>query len=237
VPEPMAVVIVHGAFVDGSGWEGVHGLLQRDGYTAAIVQNPTITLAQDVDATRRVIAEQEGRVLLVGHAYGGAVITEAGRDPQVAGLVYVTGFAPDEGESVATLLGQTSPDQPVPPMLAPQDDFFLLDRAKFAGAFAADVEPGRSAFMAASQVPFGIGALTAAVGQPSWKVKPSWYLVAGDDRMISPSLQRFMSRRAGSTVVEASGSHAIYVSQPIVVAAMIDKAASEMSPTPPGERE
>ena len=220
-----SVVLVHGGFVDGSGWEGVYNILRKDGYTVAIVQNPTISLADDVAATKRIIAVQNGPVILVGHSYGGAVITEAGNDPKVAGLVYITAFAPDKGESVSTLIKDPPPGAPVPPILPPQDGYLFLDKAKFPASFAADVEAKRAAFMADSQVPWGVEALSGTISEPAWKTKPSWYLVATDDKMIPPPAQRFMSKRAGSTVVEAAGSHAIYVSQPNAVAGIIEKAA------------
>jgi pimeloyl-ACP methyl ester carboxylesterase len=223
--KPKTVVLVHGGFVDGSGWEGVYNILRKDGYTVAIVQNPTISLADDVAVTRRIIAAQNEPVILVGHSYGGAVITEAGTDPKVAGLVYITAFAPDKGESVATLIKDPPPGAPVPPILPPQDGYLLLDKAKFAESFAADVEADKAAFMADSQVPWGLEALGGTISEPAWKTKPSWYLIATDDKMIPPAAQRFMSTRAGSTVVEASGSHAIYVSQPNEVALLIEKAA------------
>ena len=223
--EAKTVVLVHGGFVDGSGWEGVYKILRKDGYTVAIVQNPTISLADDVAATKRIIAAQNGPVILVGHSYGGAVITEAGNDPKVAGLVYITAFAPDKGESVSTLIKDPPPGAPVPPILPPQDGYLFLDKLKFATSFAADVEPERAAFMADSQVPWGVEALSGTISEPAWKTKPSWYLIATDDKMIPPAAQRFMSERAGSTVVEAAGSHAIYVSQPHAVAAVIEKAA------------
>ncbi len=219
------VVLVHGGFVDGSGWEGVYKILREDGYTVAIVQNPTISLTDDVAATKRIIAAQDGPVILVGHSYGGAVITEAGNDPRVAGLVYITAFAPDKGESVSSLIKDPPPGAPVPPILPPQDGYLFLDKAKFAASFAADVETEKAAFMADSQVPWGVEALSGTITEPAWKTRPSWYLVATDDKMIPPTAQRFMSQRAGSTVVEAAGSHAIYVSQPNVVAAIIEKAA------------
>lgn len=223
--EARSVVLVHGGFVDGSGWEGVYNILRRDGYTVAIVQNPTISLADDVAATKRIIAMQNGPVILVGHSYGGAVITEAGNDPKVAGLVYITAFAPDKGESVSTLIKDPPPGAPVPPILPPQDGYLFLDKAKFPASFAADVEAERAAFMADSQVPWGVEALSGTISEPAWKTKPSWYLVATDDKMIPPPAQRFMSKRAGSIVVEATGSHAIYVSQPNAVAGIIEKAA------------
>ncbi len=224
--EARSVVLVHGGFVDGSGWEGVYHILRKDGYTVAIVQNPTISLADDVAATKRIIAMQNGPVILVGHSYGGVVITEAGNDPKVAGLVYITAFAPDKGESVSTLIKEPPPGAPVPPILPPQDGYLFLDKAKFPASFAADVEAERAAFMADSQVPWGVEALNGTISEPAWKTKPSWYLVATDDKMIPPPAQRFMAKRAGSTVVEAAGSHAIYVSQPNAVAAIIEKAGS-----------
>ena len=229
--EKPTIVLVHGGFVDGSGWEAVYNILRKDGYNVAIVQNPTISLAGDVAATRAVIAEQSGSVILVGHSYGGVVITEAGNDPKVAGLVYIAAFAPDNGESVASIIKDPPPGAPVPPILPPRDGFLFLDRLKFAASFAADVEPKRAAFMAESQVPWGLDALQGAVSQASWKSKPSWYLVATDDRMIPPDAQRFMSRRAGADVAETAGSHALYVSRPAPVAAIIKKAATAVMAT------
>ena len=222
----LTIVLVHGGFVDGSGWEGVYNILKKDGYNVAIVQNPTTSLADDVAFTRRVIAAQPGKTLLVGHSYGGVVITEAGTDPKVAGLVYVAAFAPDKGESVASLIKNPPPGAPVPPILPPQDGFLLLDQAKFAASFAADVSEPKASFMAASQVPWGVEALAGEVTVPAWKSKPSWYLVAADDKMIPPPAQRQMAQRAGSTVSEVPGSHAVYVSQPQAVASLIEKAAS-----------
>jgi len=220
----ITIVLVHGGFVDGSGWEGVFKILKKDGYSVAIVQNPTISLADDVAATKRIVHAQKGPVILVGHSYGGAVITEAGNDPQVAGLVYIAAFAPDKGESVSTLIADPPPGAPVPPILPPQDGFLFLDKAKFHASFAGDVDEAKAAFMADSQVPWGVEALSGMISEPAWKTKPSWYLVTTDDKMIPPPAQRFMSQRAGSTVVEVAGSHAIYVSQPNVVAELIEKA-------------
>jgi len=219
------VVLVHGGFVDGSGWQGVYDVLKKDGYKVSIVQNPTISLTDDVAVTKRTLAAQDGPAILVGHSYGGAVITEAGNDPKVAGLVYIAAFAPDTGESVSSLIKNPPPGAPVPPILPPQDGFLLLDRAKFQASFAADVSADAAAFMADSQVPWGLDALNGAVTAPAWKTKPSWYLVATDDKMIPPDAQRAMSKRAGSTVVEAKGSHSVYVSQPRAVADLIAKAA------------
>jgi len=223
------IVLVHGGFVDGSGWEEVYKILKQDGYNVSIVQNPTISLADDVAVTKRVLATQSGPVVLVGHSYGGAVITEAGNDPKVAGLVYITAFAPDKGESVSSLIQDPPPGAPVPPILPPQDGYLSLDKAKFSASFAGDVDAAKADFMADSQVPWGIGALSGAISEPAWKSKPSWYLVATEDKMIPPPAQRFMSGRAGSTVVEVAGSHAIYVSQPNAVAKLIEKAAKGVS--------
>jgi pimeloyl-ACP methyl ester carboxylesterase len=224
-----SIVLVHGGFVDGSGWEGVYRILKKDGYRVSVVQNPTTSLADDVAVTKRVIAEQKGPVILVGHSYGGAVITEAGNDPRVTGLVYITAFAPDRGESVASLIKDPPPGAPVPPILPPTDGFLALDKTQFAASFAADVAPEKADFMANSQVPWGVAALSGAITEPAWKAKPSWYLVATDDRMIPPAAQRLMSKRAGSSVVEVKGSHAIYVSQPKAVAELIEKAAKSLS--------
>jgi len=222
------IVLIHGGFVDGAGWESVYKILKKDGYNVSIVQNPTISLKDDVAATKRVLAAQDGPAVLVGHSYGGAVITEAGNDPKVAGLVYITAFAPDKGESVATLIKDPPAGAPVPPILPPQDGYLLLDRAKFPASFAADVDAEKAAFMADSQVPWGLEAFSGTISEPAWKAKPSWYLVVTDDKMIPPDAQRAMSKRAGSTVVEVKGSHAIYVSQPKAVAALIEQAAKSV---------
>src|SRR5207302_1702447 len=219
------IVLVHGGFVDGAGWEGVYKILKKDGYNVSIVQNPTISLEDDVAVTKRTLAVQDGESILVGHSYGGAVITEAGNDPKVARLVYIAAFAPDKGESVFTLIKDPPPGAPVPPILPPQDGYLFLDRAKFAASFAGDVNAETAAFMAESQVPWGVEALAGAITEPAWKTKPSWYLVVTDDRMIPPPAQRFMSKRAGSTVRESPGSHAIYVSRPAPVVALIEQAA------------
>src|SRR5215510_2976070 len=222
----MTIVLVHGGFVDGSGWENVYQILKKDGYNVAVVQHPTISLADDVAATRRVIHAQNGPVILVGHSYGGVVITEAGNDPQVTGLVYIAAFAPDKGESVSILIKDPPPGAPVPPILSPQDGYLFLDKAKFHASFAADVDADEAAFMADSQVPWGVEALSGAVSEPAWKTRPSWYMVATDDRMIPPDAQRAMSKRAGASVTEVKGSHAVYVSQPKAVASLIEKAAA-----------
>jgi pimeloyl-ACP methyl ester carboxylesterase len=226
--EAMNVVLVHGAWADGSGWEGVYRALRKKGFSVSVVQQPTISLRDDVEATKRVIATQNGPVILVGHSYGGAIITEAGTDPKVVALVYIAGWIPDTGESVNSLIQeQIPPSAPVPPILPPQDGFLLLDRVKFPAAFAGDVDPERAAFMADAQLPWGLEAVAATISEPAWKTKPSWSLVASEDRMIPPVAQRFMSNRAGATVVEVPGSHAVFVSQPEAVADLIVQAARE----------
>jgi pimeloyl-ACP methyl ester carboxylesterase len=223
------VVLVHGGFVDGSGWQGVHAELRKRGYSVTVVQNPTTSLADDVAVTKRALAAQDGPAILVGHSYGGVVVTEAGNDPKVAALVYVAAFAPDAGESVASIIKDPPPGAPVPPILPPQDGFLFLDKERFAASFAADVAPDLAAFMADSQVPWGLDALSGAVSQPSWKSKPSVYIVATEDRMIPPPAQRAMAARARSRVTEVAGSHALYVSQPAAIAAAIELASQAAS--------
>ena len=220
-----SIVLVHGGFVDGSGWLDVYKTLRKDGYNVTIVQNPTNSLADDVAVTKRAVAAADGKVILVGHSYGGVVVSEAGTDPKVAGLVYIAAFAPDKGESVNSLIANPPPGAPVPPILPPKDGYLFLDSTKFAASFAADVRPEVAQFMAASQVPWGVEALQGAVTAPAWRVKPSWYLVAKDDKMIPPPAQRQMAARAGAKVEEVAGSHAVYVSKPAAVAAIIEKAA------------
>jgi pimeloyl-ACP methyl ester carboxylesterase len=227
MPEVRNVVLVHGGFVDGSGWQGVYDLLKADGFNVSVVQNQTLSLESDVETTHNVLDLQDGPAILVGHSYGGVVITEAGSHDRVAGLVYIAAFAPDAGESVNALIANPPPGAPVPPILPPQDGFLFLDHDKFAYSFAADVPAELAAFMADSQVGWGVEALNSAVSEPAWRRKPSWYLVATDDRMIPPPAQRAMSERAGSTVIEAPGSHSIYVSQPQAVAELIAQAARE----------
>jgi pimeloyl-ACP methyl ester carboxylesterase len=223
------VVLVHGGFVDGYGWQGVYDLLKADGYRVCVVQNPTLSLAGDVAATNWVIDAQDGPVVLVGHSYGGAVITEAGRHQDVAALVYIAAFVPDKDESVNALIGGFPADGPQPPILPPRDGFLLLDQEKFPASFAGDVPAEQAAFMADSQVPWGVDAPGGQITEPAWRTKPSWYLVTTEDRMIPPTAQRTMSERAGSTVIEISGSHAIYVSRPAAVAALIHDAATAVS--------
>ena len=220
------IVLVHGGFVDGSGWEGVYKILKKNGYNVSIVQNPTISLKDDVAVTKRTLEAQDGPAILVGHSYGGAVITEAGTHPKVAGLVYITAFAPDKGESVASLIKDPPPGAPVPPILPPQEGYLFLDKTKFPASFAADVDPEEAAFMADSEVPWGVEALSGTITEPAWKAKPSWYLVVTEDKMIPPAAQRIMAKRTGAAVVEVKGSHAIYVSQPAAVADLIEQAAN-----------
>jgi len=224
-----SIVLVHGGFVDGSGWQGVYDLLTRQDYEVRVVQNPTTSLADDVAATTRVLDDLDGPVVLVGHSYGGAVITEAGNHDRVAALVYITAFAPDKGESVNTLISGFPADGPQPPILPPVNGFLSLDRGKFAASFAGDLPPQQAAFLADSQVPWGVNAVAGSITDSAWRSKPSWYLVVTDDRMIPPGAQRDMAERAGSTVSETPGSHAIYVSQPETVASLITRAAEALA--------
>src|SRR3954447_17825270 len=219
------VVLVHGGFVDGSGWQGVYDVLRADGFNVSVVQNQTLSLESDVETTHHVLDLLDGPAILVGHSYGGAVITEAGTHDKVAGLVYVAAFAPDQGESVNTLIAGFPQDGPQPPILPPVDGFLFLDRERFAASFAADLPARQAAFMADSQVPWGVEALQGAITEPAWRSRPSWYLVATDDRMIPPTAQRTMSQRIGATVIEAPGSHSLYVSRPQAVAELIEQAA------------
>ena len=228
-PAAKSVVLVHGGFVDGSGWQGVHGVLKKDGFKVSVVQNQTLSLASDVATTHNVLDQLDGPAILVGHSYGGAVITEAGGGANVAALVYIAAFVPDRGESVNTLIADPPPGAPVPPILPPKDGFLFLDREKFHASFAGDVPAEQAAFMADSQVPWGVDALSGPVTEPAWRTKPSWYLVTTEDRMIPPPAQRAMSERAGATVVESSGSHSVYVSQPAAVASFIEQAASAVA--------
>ncbi|MGW6280304.1 alpha/beta fold hydrolase [Kribbella sp. NPDC055071] len=223
------VLLIHGGFVDGSGWRGVYDRLRAAGRTVRVVQNPTQSLEGDVAATKHLLDELDGPAVLVGHSYGGVVITETGSDSRVAGLVYIAAFAPDKGESVNTLIADPPPGAPVPPILPPKDDLLFLDRDKFHESFAGDLPADEAAFMADSQVPWGVDALGGAVTEPGWRSKPSWYLVAADDHMIPPPAQRQMAERAGATVREVAGSHSVYVSQPQAVADLINAAVDSLS--------
>ncbi|MEV0386764.1 alpha/beta hydrolase [Nonomuraea sp. NPDC050643] len=220
------IVLVHGGFVDGSGWQGVYDELTRDGFRVRIVQNPTLSLEDDAVVTRRVLDGLDGPAVLVGHSYGGVVISEAGTHPNVAALAYIAAFVPDKGESVNTLIADPPPGAPVPPILPPEQGFLFLDRDKFAASFAADLPARTAGFMADSQVPWGVDALGGAITEPAWRHKPAWYLVATEDRMIPPSAQRAMAERAGASSVEVIGSHAVYVSQSAAVADLIREAAA-----------
>jgi pimeloyl-ACP methyl ester carboxylesterase len=224
-----AVVLVHGGFVDGSGWQGVHESLTRDGFRVSIVQNPTLSLEGDAAATRWVLDAQDGPAVLVGHSYGGAVITEAGTHPNVAALVYVAAFAPDKSESVGSLIAGFPADGPQPPILPPRDGFLLLDRDKFHASFAGDLPAGQAAFMADSQVPWNVAAPAGAITEPAWRSTPSWYLLTTQDGMIPPPAQRTMADRIGATVTEIAASHSVYVSQPEAVATLIAQAAAEVA--------
>ena len=220
------VVLVHGAFVDGSGWEGVYRVLTKKGFRVSITQHSTNTLEDDVTVVRRVIASHDGPVILVGHSYGGAVITEAGNDPNVAALVYVTGFTPDTGESVGFLTKDPVPGAPPPPLVPTPDGFLVLDKAKFAQAFAQDLSAEQAAFMADSQLPWALTAVNGVIKTPAWKSKPVFYVVASEDRMIPAVAQRAMAARTGGQVTEVKGSHVVFVSQPEAVAEVIARAAT-----------
>jgi pimeloyl-ACP methyl ester carboxylesterase len=226
---PATIVLVHGGFVDGSGWQAVYDLLKADGYPVRAVQNPTLTLEGDAAAARWVIDAQDGPVVLVGHSYGGAVITEAGTHPKVAAMVYVAAFAPDKGESVNGLIAGFPAGGPQPPILPPRDGFLFLDPDKFHASFAADVPAGLAAFMAHSQVPWGVDATAQAITDPAWRTKPSWYLHTTEDHMIPPSAQLAMAERTGATRRDGAASHAVYLSHPEVVAALIHQAATAVS--------
>jgi pimeloyl-ACP methyl ester carboxylesterase len=222
------IVIVHGAFADGSGWADVYRILTNDGYNVSIVQNPLVSLAADVTATKNALANQDGPVVLVGHSYGGAVITEAGSDPKVASLVYVAAYVPDVGESVGDLLAQADKSVPAPPILIDEKKgIALVDRAKFPEAFAADVERTKAQFMAASQAPLGLVAVGTKITTAAWRTKPSYYIVSGEDRMIPPQDERMFAKKARAVrQFEFKASHAVFISQPDKVAKVIELAAS-----------
>ncbi len=217
------VVLVHGAWADGSSWRGVYDILRGHGYAVSMVQNPLTSFSDDVRAVRRVLARQTGPTVLVGHSYGGAVITEAGNDPKVAGLVYVAAFAPDAGESVQSLLKE------LPPVESSEDGFLFFDPRQFHQRFAADLDAGEAEFLAAAQVPAAASGLGASIGQAAWRSKPSWYLVASEDRAIPPETERAMATRAGAATIEVKGSHVVYISQPAATAQLIERAAHELA--------
>ncbi len=217
------IVLVHGAFADGSGWKAVSDILEKDGYNVSIVQPPETSLEDDVAAANRILDRQDGPAVLVGHSYGGIIITEAGNNPHVASLVYVAAFQPDEGESLAKL-GARMP--PASTAAAPSKDGFLfIDPAAFHADFAADLPAAQADLMARSQVPVSLKAVTAEVSSPAWKTKPSYAIVAAQDRSINPELERFMYNRSHAVTTEIKGSHAIYISQPRAVANVIEQAA------------
>nr|WP_314543173.1 alpha/beta hydrolase [uncultured Massilia sp.] len=226
----VSIVLVHGAFVDGSGWSAVHALLSARGYEVLVVQHATLTLDGDVAATGRVIRAARHPVVLVGHSYGGAVIGEAGDDPKVKALVYLAAFVPDVGESIASLNDDpAAPGETPAPILPPQDGFLVIDPAQFAQAFAADVDAGLTRFMADAQLPWGLGAVTATATRAAWRCKPAHYLVATEDRMIPPRAQWQMAGRAGAHIAETGASHALMLSRPDVVAAFIERAAAALA--------
>ena len=223
----VSIVLVHGAFVDASGWRAVYDRLSTKGFEVLVVQNPTITLDGDVTAVRQAIAKAKHPVVLVGHSYGGAVITEAGVDPKVKSLVFIAAFAPDAGESVLQLASTPVPGAAPAPLLPPKDGFIQVDPAKFASAFAADVDPATTSFMAISQVPWGLGAVGAKISAPAWRVRPSYYLLATEDQMIPPAAQRVMAARAKASITETPSSHAVMLSKPGQVADFIEMAAAK----------
>ena len=219
------VVLVHGAFADGAGWEGLHGILTNKGYDVAVVQHPTRSFGEDVSYVSRAVEAMKGPVVLVGHSYGGAVITEAGRDPKVKALVYVAGWVPDAGQSVFSLISNLPAGSAQPPILPPQDGFIIVDPKRFPDSFAQDVDSAKAKFMAVAQVPWGLEAANGTVSEPAWKTKPSWYLLTTEDRMIPPEGQRAMASHAGMRITEVAGSHAVFVSKPEVVASLVEEAA------------
>src|SRR6202521_4845785 len=217
-------VLVHGGFVGGAGWEGVYQVLKRDGHSASIVQNPTISLEDDVAVTKRILAAQDGPTILVGHSYGGAVITEAGNHPKVAALVYIAAFALDTGESCAAI------EQGLPPATTgikqTDDGYFYIDPAVFHADFAADLPEAKAAFMAESQVLISADSFTHKVTTPAWKTKPTWYMVATEDRSINPDQERMMAKRANAKTIEVNSSHVAYMSHPKETAKLIGDAAT-----------
>ena len=223
--KPVSIVLVHGAFVDASGWKAVYDKLTGDGYEVLLVQNPTVTLDGDVFATRQVIARATKPVILVGHSYGGAVITAAGVDPKVASLVYLAAYAPDAGESAFDVASKPHAGEPSAPLLPPQDGFLLVEQSKFPTAFAADVDPSLTTFMAAAQVPWGLAAVQTKITNPAWKQKPAYFMLTTQDHMIPPVLQRAGAKRAGAQLREIESSHAVMLSHPDEVVGFIEAAA------------
>lgn len=218
------VVLSHGFFADGSGWKGVADILTRDGFNVTVVQQAETSLADDVKSTLRAVHASNGKSILVGHSYGGIVITQAGNDPQVAGLVYVSAFQPDAGESLKDLADRTPPASKG--IKATDDGHLYFDRALFHADFAADIPAAQANFMALSQVTPALQTAGAPVTQAAWKTRPSWAIVTTADRTVHPDLQRFMAKRAGSKVVEINGSHAAFIAHPDQVARVIEQAAA-----------
>lgn len=223
----VSIVLVHGAFVDASGWQPVYDILTAKGYEVLVVQNPTITLEGDVTATKQVIAKAKHPVVLVGHSYGGAVITEAGTEQKVRSLVYLAAFAPEVGESVYDLATRPTPGEQGAPLLPPKDGFILVDQEKFPAAFAADVDIAKTRFMASAQVPWGLGAVQAKIGQAAWKLKPTYFMVTAQDHMVPPTTQRSMATRSKADQIELRSSHAVMLSHPNEVSDFITRAASQ----------
>lgn len=227
-PSVKNIVLVHGAFVDGSGWQPVYNILVKDGYNVTIVQDPLTSLEEDVAATKRILDRQPGPCILVGHSYGGAVITEAGVDAHVAALVYIAAHAPEEGETEVAN-GKKFPNS-IRPLVKTPDGFLFLDPANFPSDFAADLPREQAEFMAHSQMPTAAKVFNTPITNPAWKLKPSWYLVAKADKTINPDLERMYAVRAHSHKVEIDGaSHAVYISHPKEVAALIEEAAGQAS--------
>jgi pimeloyl-ACP methyl ester carboxylesterase len=216
------IVLVHGAWADGSGWRGVYDILKKDGYNVSIVANPLTSLADDVAATERVLSRQNGPTILVGHSYGGAVITEAGMNAKVVGLVYIAAFVPDVGESVFGFLPKDGPQLPIEPTA---DGFAFFNRNAYLAAFAPDVDPALGSFMADEQVPVSIAAGNTPLTSAAWKTKPSWYLVSKQDRIIPPGAELMMATRAKAVTAEVDGSHVAFISHPEAAAALIESAA------------
>jgi len=222
------IVLVHGAFADGSGYEALYQLLKAKEYNVSVVGNPNTGFADDVAATRRVLDRQTGPVLLVGHSYGGAIITEAGNDPKVAGLVYIAAFAPDANESLLQLL-QSGPPAPNSGILPPDEHGYIwYDRAKYHAGFCADLPAKQAQFLADSQIPVSASVFAATIVSPAWKTKKSWYIVATEDQTIPADGERFMAKRAGASVTEIKASHLVFMSQPKAVADVIEKAAAAL---------
>jgi pimeloyl-ACP methyl ester carboxylesterase len=218
------IVLVHGAFADGSGWEAVFNILTKDGYSVAVVQQPETSFAEDVKFANAMIDRQPGPVVLVGHSYGGAIITEAGNNPKVFALVYINAFALDAGESSATI------EKALPPagtgIKVTADGYLYIDPASFHSDFAADVPESKTAFMAQSQVLFSTDSFTTPVKTPAWKSKPTWYMMSTADHSINPEQERMMAKRANAKTIEVNSSHAAYISHPRETAKLIEEAAT-----------